>query len=73
MPKSLLGFHTFTGCDQTGRFSGKSKTFWWKEFYKVDGDTLEGLGKLDKILFSCLEGKGIWKIFWRSVKLLKFL
>ena len=28
--KALLGFHTFTGCDQTGRFSGKSKTFWWK-------------------------------------------
>ena len=23
---ALFGFHTFTGCDQTGRFMGKSKT-----------------------------------------------
>ena len=30
------------------------------------------LGKLGKIQFSCLEGKSISKIFWRSVKLLKF-
>ena len=42
--EASLGFHTFTSCDQTRRFSGKSKTFWWKEFYKVDSDTLEVLG-----------------------------
>ena len=28
----FVGFHTFTGCDQTGRFSVKSKLFWWREF-----------------------------------------
>ena len=37
--KALLGFHTLTGCDQMGRLSGKSKTFWWKELYKADSDT----------------------------------
>ena len=42
--EASLGFHTFTSCDQTRRFSGKSKTFWWKEFYKADSDTLEVLG-----------------------------
>ena len=25
---ALLGFHALTGCDQTGRFSGKTKSFW---------------------------------------------
>ena len=29
---SVLGFHTFTGCDQTGKFHGKSKSTWWKSF-----------------------------------------
>lgn len=28
----LLEFYTFTGCDQTGRASGKSKMFSWKQF-----------------------------------------
>ena len=59
--EALLGFYTFTGCDQTGRFCDKSKTFWWKKFYKADSDTLEALGKLGTILFFCLEGKNIWK------------
>ena len=82
--KVLLEFHTFTGCDQTERFSEKSKTFWLTIFYQADSDTLEAFGKsvrwcfgsfrkINKILFSCLEGKGIWKILWRAVKLLKFL
>ena len=26
--KAILGFHVFTGCDQTGRFNGKSKSSW---------------------------------------------
>ena len=25
---ALFGFHALTGCDQTGRFSGKTKSFW---------------------------------------------
>jgi len=30
--KAVLGFHVLTGCDQIGRFSGKAKLTWWKEF-----------------------------------------
>ena len=29
--KSLLSFDSFTGCDTTGKFSGKSKEFWTKK------------------------------------------
>ena len=46
--KALLAFHTFTGCNQTGRFCGKSKTVWWKEFRKADESTLNALAKLGK-------------------------
>ena len=44
----LLGFHTFTGCDQTGRFEGKSKMFWWKNFMNTDDNTLKAPGDLGK-------------------------
>ena len=30
---ALFGFHTLTGCGQTGRFNGKTKSLWWKQFY----------------------------------------
>ena len=33
----------FTGCDQTGRFCGKSKTTWWKVFMAADDDVLGAL------------------------------
>ena len=46
--KALLVFHTFTDCDKTGRFCGKSKTVWWKEFRKADESTLDALAKLGK-------------------------
>ena len=26
---TLLDFHALTGCEQTGQFNGKSKSFWW--------------------------------------------
>ena len=29
---AILGFHRFTGCDQTARFYGKSKASCWKTF-----------------------------------------
>ena len=48
--EALLGFHVFTGCDQTGRFS-RTKTFWWKEFQKADNDTLDALAQLGKKLW----------------------
>ena len=37
---SVLGFHTFTGCDQTGKFRGKSKSTWWKSFMESSSKTL---------------------------------
>ena len=47
--KALLEFHTITGCDQTGRFSGKSKSFcWWKQFIDADTDSLNALAELGK-------------------------
>ena len=38
--EALLAFHVFTGCDQTGRFCGKSKSSWWKNFMKADNEEL---------------------------------
>jgi len=35
MVDALPGFHAFTGCDTTGRFSGKGKPLCWKAFQKV--------------------------------------
>ena len=29
---ALLSFHALTGCDITGKFSGKTKEFWTKKF-----------------------------------------
>ena len=43
--KALLGFHTFTGCDQTG-FNGKSKSSWWKVFLEADDNILGALSML---------------------------
>ena len=39
LAKTLLAFHTFSGCDQTGRFCENSKTFRQKEFRKADKNT----------------------------------
>ena len=36
----VLGFHTFTGCDQTGKFRGKSKSTQWKSFVENSNKTL---------------------------------
>ena len=43
---SFLGFHTFTGCDQTGKFRGKSKSTWWKSFMESNSKTLNALSLL---------------------------
>ena len=49
--RALLGLHTLTGCDQTGRFSSKSKSFWWKQFLEADTDSLNALSELGKKIF----------------------
>ena len=43
---AILGFHVLTGCDQIGRFSGKSKITWWKSYMKADDDILQALSCL---------------------------
>lgn len=43
---AILGFHTFTGCDQIGRFNGKSKSTCWSSFIKSSDDILEAFSRL---------------------------
>ena len=40
---ALLGFHSFTGCDFTAKFNGKSKKSAWKVFFNSDCETLYAL------------------------------
>ena len=44
--QAILGFHVLTGCDQIGRFSGKTKLSWWKSFLKADNNILIALSQL---------------------------
>ena len=44
--KAILGFHTFTGCDQTSRFNKKSKSAWWKVFMEASDKILQALTSL---------------------------
>ena len=44
--KALLSFHVLTGCDQTGRFSGKSKSTWWSAFLSAAPETLHTFSRL---------------------------
>ena len=50
MCKCLLGFHSLTGSDQTGRFYGFSKLACWKTFLSSPSDVLKALGSLGRIL-----------------------
>ena len=45
---AILGFHVFTGCDQSGRFSGKTKLSWWKSFRTAYAEILEALSSLEE-------------------------
>ena len=40
LASSILGFHSFAGCDFTVRFNGKSKRSAWKLFIQSDTVTL---------------------------------
>ena len=40
---AILGFHVFTGCDQSGRFSDKTKLSMWKSFRTAFAEILEPL------------------------------
>ena len=45
---AMLGFHTFTGCDQTGKFNGKSKSACWKVLMRSKGDIYHAFSALGK-------------------------
>lgn len=61
LSKSLLGFYVFTGRDQIGRFSGKSKSMWWNNYAESnntitdafwkhgDSENLRALEKLESL------------------------
>ena len=36
----IIGFHAFTGCDNTGKFARRSKEICFKKFYDADDDVL---------------------------------
>ena len=42
----ILGFHAFTGCDQTGKFTGKSKLTCWKVFESSSSSVLKAFKQL---------------------------
>ena len=43
---ALLGFHAFTGCDQTSRFCGKSKLTCWKVFKTANMNIVEAFQRI---------------------------
>ena len=46
LSKSILGFYVFTGCDQIGRFSGKSKSALWDVYFNSEDTIIEAFSKL---------------------------
>ena len=44
--QALLMFHAFTGTDNIGKFSGKSKMKWFQQYLKVDVNLPRALMKL---------------------------
>ena len=43
---AILSFHAFTGCDQTGKFYGKTKAFCWKILLESSDEELAALQQL---------------------------
>mgnify|MGYP001798572018 FL=1 len=43
---AIIGFHSFTGCDFTSKFNGKSKKSSWKLLLKSDGEILKAFHNL---------------------------
>ena len=69
---SLLGFHVFTGCDQTGRFCGESKSTWWHCYIHANRDVYDSLAKIGNVealpsleTIECLE-KFVVKFYKRT-------
>ena len=45
---AIVGFHAFTGCDNTSKFAGKSKEICFKKFYDADDDVLNASSLLSE-------------------------
>ena len=62
--KALLGFHSFTGCDQTAKFYGKSKLGCWKTFFHSPPEVLVVFSQLggepDEFLPCALDGLSLF-------------
>ena len=43
---AIIGFHSFTGCDFTSKFNGKSKKSSWKLLLKSYGEILKAFHNL---------------------------
>ena len=43
--RAVVGLHTLTGCDTVGKFWGKSKAYWTKQFLTATGDVLRAFEK----------------------------
>lgn len=60
---ALIGFHSFTGCDQTAKFYGKSKLVCWKTFAKSPPNVIQAsstLGVIDCGLNSIVDGLSLF-------------
>ena len=49
--QTLLGFHAFTGCDETGKFNGHSKTSCWNTFMSSSKQVLSAFTNLELMCF----------------------
>ena len=65
---ALTGFHAFTGCDVSGKFSGFGKQSWWCEFASSEEDVVtafQSMGRtndLSEATITCLE-KFVCKVY----------
>ena len=49
LAESLLGFHTFTGSDSTGKFAGKGKRTCWNTLIKMKPHVIDDFRQLGKM------------------------
>ena len=47
--RAVVGLHTLIGCDTVGKFWGKSKSYWTKQFLTATHDVLRAFEKLSSM------------------------
>ena len=60
---ALPGFHAFTGCDTTGRFSGKGKQTCWKTFLKASKGVVTAFSNLGTVRQPSVEDNALFEEF----------